>query len=193
MFSLAVSPGVQLTLLEEADAPALRVLIDRNREHLRQWLAWVDQSRTVEDLLVFIQGVRARFRDNDGFACLIRERGEAAGAIGLHSIDWPNRSTSIGYWLAAQYQGRGLMTAACRAVLRHVFRELGLHRVEIRCGTGNRKSCAIPERLGFRHEGVLREAEWVSGRAVDLNLYSLLATDPAATVLTDPAPKRTAT
>jgi ribosomal-protein-serine acetyltransferase len=46
--------------------------------------------------------------------------------------------------------------------------------VEIRCGTGNRKSCAIPERLGFQREGVAREADWVSGRWVDLVIWSML-------------------
>jgi ribosomal-protein-serine acetyltransferase len=70
------------------------------------------------------------------------------------------------------------MTRAVRAVVEHAFKDLGLHRVEIRCAVGNARSRAIPERLGFRQEGVLRDAEHVLGRRLDVVLYSRLATDP---------------
>ena len=55
--------------------------------------------------------------------------------------------------------------------------ELGLHRVEIRCGTGNLRSCAIPRRLGFTSEGVAREAEWVNDSWVDLFVWWMLEAD----------------
>ncbi len=66
------------------------------------------------------------------------------------------------------------MTAACRAMVNHAFDELNLHRVEIKCATGNRKSCAIPERLGFTKEGVIKDGEWLYDRFVDLVLYRML-------------------
>jgi ribosomal-protein-serine acetyltransferase len=58
-----------------------------------------------------------------------------------------------------------------------LFDEVELHRVTIQCGTGNHRSCAIPERLGFSREGVLREAEWVNDRWVDLVVWGMLASD----------------
>ena len=57
----------------------------------------------------------------------------------------------------------------------HAFGELGLHRVEIKAAEGNRRSRAIPERLGFEQEGILREAECVDDRYMDLVVYGLLA------------------
>jgi hypothetical protein len=60
----------------------------------------------------------------------------------------------VGYWLGEQYQGKGLVTAACRALVEHAFFELGLNRAVILCATENEKSCAVAERLGFRREGV---------------------------------------
>ena len=100
--------------------------------------------------------------------------GVFSGSIGSHSIDWANRSTSIGYWIDSAQQARGIMTRCCASLLDYLFDDLLLHRVEIRCGTGNTRSCAIPQRLGFMREGVLREAEWVNGRWVDLVVWSML-------------------
>jgi ribosomal-protein-serine acetyltransferase len=60
------------------------------------------------------------------------------------------------------------------ALLRHGFRTLKLNRIEIRAGVRNRRSRAIPERLGFRHEGTLRQAEWLADRFVDHAVYGLL-------------------
>ncbi|MBS1886926.1 MAG: GNAT family N-acetyltransferase [Actinobacteria bacterium] len=88
-----------------------------------------------------------------------------------------NRSTSIGYWLAAEAEGRGLMTAAVRMLVDHAFREWGLHRVVIEVVADDARSRAIPERLGFREEAVLREAKLLRGRYEDAILYAMLAPD----------------
>ena len=66
------------------------------------------------------------------------------------------------------------MTKACRAVVATAFEKYDLHRIEIRCATGNNKSCAIAKRLGFQYEGTLREAEWLYDHFVDLAVYSML-------------------
>ncbi len=97
--------------------------------------------------------------------------------IGYHGINWRDRSTSLGYWLGARFVGKGLMTQACRAIVDHAFGSWQLHRVEICCATGNLKSQAIAERLGFTCEGVSRHAEWLYDRHVDLQNYSMLASE----------------
>ncbi|RYF79960.1 MAG: GNAT family N-acetyltransferase [Chitinophagaceae bacterium] len=56
-----------------------------------------------------------------------------------------------------------------------------LHRIEIRCATGNDKSAAVAERLGFLKEGVLREAELVNGKQFDLAVFSQLHAEWEAT------------
>jgi ribosomal-protein-serine acetyltransferase len=70
------------------------------------------------------------------------------------------------------------MSASCRAVIAHGFGALGLHRVSIRCAVENRRSRAIPERLGFTFEGVARGSEWLYDHFVDHAIYGLLRTDP---------------
>jgi ribosomal-protein-serine acetyltransferase len=85
--------------------------------------------------------------------------------------------TSIGYWLGEEFQGQGTMTAAARLLTDHALVGSELNRVEIRAASENRRSRAIPERLDFREEGILRDAESVGGRLLDRVTYSMLAAD----------------
>ena len=180
MFSYRVDDEIELRLLEERHAEMLFALVDANRAYLRQWLPWLDANRDVEASRAFIRSCLQQFADNKGYQAGVWVADELAGMLGFHAIDRTNRSAMIGYWLAAGYQGRGIMTRACRALVDQAFDELGLNRVVIRCATGNTRSCAIPERLGFTHEGVKRQAEWLYDHFVDHNVYAMLAEDWAA-------------
>lgn len=174
---IPVDDEVELRVLEETHARALFALMDENRDYLRMWLNWVDETRSVKDTAKFIRGGRAQLRRNDGFQLGIWYRGELVGAVGYHYWNWIGRKTELGYWLAASFQGRGIMTRACGALVDYAFGNLDLNRVEIRAATGNRRSRAVAERLGFRHEGVLRDAEYSSGGVVDQAVYGLLRRD----------------
>jgi ribosomal-protein-serine acetyltransferase len=181
MFRLIVDEDLELGLVEERHAEPLFAVIERHREHLRTWLAWPDRTHSVEDLLAWIRGALARFAANKGFAAGLWSNRTLCGVAAYQPIDWENWSVALGYYLAADCQGRGLMTRAVRALVTHAFTELGLNRVEIRCAVGNGKSRAIPLRLGFSEEGVVREAQWLNGRFVDHVIYGMLARDwPAA-------------
>jgi len=163
-----------LKLLEERHAEELFPLIDQSRESLREWLPWVDGTKTVDDSKDFIRAGLKQFSDNNGFQAGIWHHGKLAGVIGLHHIDWSNQATSIGYWLSREFEGKGLMTETCRAVIDYCFHELKLNRIEIRVATGNHKSLAIPERLGFQKEGCLRSSEKLYDKYVDHNVFSLI-------------------
>jgi len=156
------------------DAPALYACIDRNRERLREWLPWVTPEYTIEHTRRFLADRAREHADRLALTCVIRTRGEIAGAISLHWIDQTHRATSIGYWIDGAFAGQGIMTRACRAIVDAGFRDYGLHRIEIRCAAGNHRSCAIPRRLGFTEEGLLREAQWLFNRWVDLRVFGML-------------------
>jgi ribosomal-protein-serine acetyltransferase len=85
--------------------------------------------------------------------------------------------TSIGYYLSKNAEGHGIITRSVQSLLNYAFFQLGLNRVEIRCGVKNIKSRAIPERLGFVKEGINRDGEQLYGRYHDLFIYSMLARD----------------
>ena len=177
MFPYELRPDVCLELLEPRHAADLFRVTDANRDHLREWLPWVDGTTTVADTSAFIEMTRKQVLDNNGFQTTIRFRGELVGVIGHHAIDWASRSTSLGYWLAKEAQGHGIITESCRAYIAHAFRTLRLNRVEIRCAVENRRSRAVPERLGFRPEGTIRDAEWLYDHFVDHVVYSVLASE----------------
>jgi ribosomal-protein-serine acetyltransferase len=175
MFSAILLPGVELRLVEERHAAALFAAVDRNRGYLREWMPWVDATRTADDILAFIRRSMEQFAANNGFSAAVWADGSIAGVIGLHKIDWLNRKAEMGYWLAREFQGRGIATAAARAVTGHALVELELNRMEIHCAVNNARSSAIPKRLGFTFEGTLRQAELnVNGRYLDLEVYAML-------------------
>jgi ribosomal-protein-serine acetyltransferase len=101
--------------------------------------------------------------------------GKIVGMVGFVAVSWQHRSTTIGYWLAESAQGRGVMTRAVGALTNHALETWQLNRVEIRAGVANARSRAIPERLGFKQEGVLRDGELVGDRYVDQSVYGVLA------------------
>jgi ribosomal-protein-serine acetyltransferase len=177
MFTTIVGPGVELRLLEERHAAPLFALVDRERPYLRQWLSWVDARSSEEEILAFIHATLETFASGNGFSAGIWADGAIAGVITLHKIDWRDRVGEIGYWLGREFQGRGIMTEAARAVTEHALVELDLHRVEIRCAAGNGKSSAIPKRLGFSFDGLLRQASLLNGDYLDLEVYSMLRSE----------------
>ena len=182
MFRRTVAPGVEMRQLEPRDAETVFAVVERNREHLRQWLPWVDRTHSPDDIRQFILRVRAQFEADQGPNAGVWVDGALAGNVGCHPINWANRNCSLGYWIDAAQQGKGVITRCCAAMLDYLFDELRLHRVEIRCGIGNTRSCAIPERLGFTREGLLREGEWVNDRWVDLVVWGMLEAEWRAAV-----------
>lgn len=171
---LHIDDATELRTLEERDTHVFYRLIERNRSHLRQWLPWLDSTLTAEDERAFIRLAYNQYIENKAVTCGIWYQKQAAGTISYHPIDWINRKVEIGYWLGAEFQGRGLMTKSCAKMVEYAFSALHLNKVEIRCAIGNTRSCAIPQRLNFRHEGIIRQAEWLYDHFVDLNFYGLL-------------------
>lgn len=175
MFTLKVDQEIELQLFQLQDSQKLFELVNNNRDHLLTWLPWVENMDSPFQYEAIIPIWLQQFAENNGFNAGILYHGDLVGSIGLHQIDWHNRQTSIGYYLAKNAEGHGIMTRSVQALLNYAFNDLGLNRVEIRCGEKNSKSRAIPERLGFFREGKIRDGELLSTGYHDLILYSMLA------------------
>ena len=145
-----------LRRLRTEDAPDIFASIDTQRRHLGRWLPFVADTHRIEQTRQVVAGMLA---DTANPVFTLRSGNAFAGLIGFKSADAARRSVEIGYWLREEQQGKGIMTAAVRTLCDLAFGEMGMRRVEIRCGTGNLPSNRIPQRLGF-----LRSHVGVTGR-----------------------------
>ena len=175
MFTYEIDQELSLKLVESNDANRIFELTDRSRAYLRQWLPWVDFTKTPSDSLEYIEMSRKAYAEKVSLNAAILYRGEIAGIAGYNWIDWTNKAVSIGYWLGAEYQGHGIMTRAVQALTNHAILDLKLNRIEIRAAMENTKSRSIPERLGYTYEGCIRQSEWLYDHYVDHAIYGMLA------------------
>ena len=152
MFGYEVNEHVTLKILEEREAEQLFKLVDSNRDYLGEFLPFVEYTTEVAHSKKFIQSALEQFTRCDGFHCGIWSNKELIGVIGLHYLDLVNKTTSIGYYLAEDFQKKGIMTKCTKALIRYVYEEYDINRIEIRMSTKNKKSRAIPTRLGFTQE-----------------------------------------
>ena len=177
VFSAHINESLTLRLLEERHADVVFHLLTQNREHLQTELEWLSEPFALADVQAYIRAGLDRFAANNGLRAGIWTHNQFAGIVSLHSLVWADRKASLGYWLGATFQGRGLVSQACQHVLNHAFHELQLQRVEIQCGADNQRSRKIAERLGFTYEGTIRQSWWSQERFVDMAIYGLLAAE----------------
>ena len=165
---------LELRILVPGNADEVFEVIDRNREYLREWLPWVDGTKTRYRTREVINRFKKELQDRSDFVFGVFLDGNYIGNMGLHDVSRNNNSAMIGYWLAENQQGKGIMTDCVRALIDFGFNELNLNRIYIYCAFGNTKSRAIPERLGFVQEGILQDDECLYGVYHDKVIYGML-------------------
>jgi ribosomal-protein-serine acetyltransferase len=176
MIDFQVTPHLQVKSVAAENASSLANLVIRNKEHLQVYLPKVVEDITSEETaLAHIKHCQKAEKSRELIEAHIFYENELCGAIRLNNFEPENKKTSIAYFLGTEYQGKGIITTAARAILDYAFSSLRLNRVELRCVTTNRGSVAVAERLGFSREGELREAELLAQGFVNHYVYSLLA------------------
>ena len=165
--------GAILRRLRRDEAPVIFAAVDANRDRLNPWMPWSGDTRTVEDQQAWLDRVLAAEGNYDGTGLFVD--GVYAGGVGM-TVGQFGVAAEIGYWVARDFERRGFVTRAVQAFVDMGFEELGVHRIYIRAGVDNVRSRAIPERLGFIQEGVLRgEGKGSGGFGFhDLVVYGLL-------------------
>ncbi|MDR2974350.1 MAG: GNAT family N-acetyltransferase [Propionibacteriaceae bacterium] len=177
MFFRPIDEHLALKLYSTRDAEEAYAIIDRERERLRVYLPWVDQTHSVEDERNGLAAL-SQYDPDRLISCWVTLDGAIIGGCGLVTINTGAKWAEVGYWISADYEGHGYITAAVRKLEQLCFTELGLERVQITNDATNTRSRAIPERLGYALEGVLRH-ELLSGegRIVDRSVYGLLKSE----------------
>jgi len=133
------------------------------------------QSRA--DTEQFLDSIHEGFRTSSLFQWGVERAGRVVGTCTLAGLDWQNRRAEIGFVLARDVWGQGLMPDALTAVIDHAFNDLELHRIEADVDPRNIASLRLLEKLGFRQEGYLRERYLKDGEIQDTVFFGLLRTD----------------
>jgi len=161
---------VTLNVVEESDVSFLMETV--NDPDVRDGLSFQrPMTETAEREWI----ERVTSPDCDDVHLLICVDGDAVGTVGLDRVDETNGTAELGYYLTPEAWGNGYATDAARTLVDHAFTGLRLHRVSARAVAGNEASRRVLEKVGFEHEGVMRDQWFRHGRREDVHWYGLLA------------------
>lgn len=168
-----LSKGVVLKEFTEQDASQLFKVIDRNREHLREWLFWVDATNSEENSLSFIMHSRKQREEGSALILGVFQEEKLAGTVSFVSIDKLKKKAELGYWLAHDFQGKGITTNACLALMEYGFNELSLSEIYAKSLVENSKSLNVFRTLKLfcsdegeeeqYHRGIIRKLNVTKG------------------------------
>jgi ribosomal-protein-serine acetyltransferase len=114
-------PSLKLRLLKEEDAEELFLRNDQNRHHLRQWMPWLDETKSASDTLNFIRRSLEGATAGTQYSYTLLLDDELVGVVAFNNIEKLNRCATMGYWLAKSKMGKGYMTAAVKALMEEGF------------------------------------------------------------------------
>ena len=148
-------------------------------EHLKPWMPWAhNEPRLFEDRLEGVKRFRGMFdlHENYVYGIFNPAGTKLLGGTGLHPRLGENE-LEIGYWIHKDYINQGLVTESTAALIKVAFEIIHVHRIEIHCDPGNLASAAVPRKLGFIHEGTLRQKTPFFDRWSDSMVWGLLESE----------------
>ena len=158
---------------ELSDAKDLaKVLSNRKiQDNLRDGLPY---PYTEQDGADYISAMLSANED-ETFAFAIIADNKVVGSIGVFRLENIHRQTAeLGYYVAEEYWGKGIMTEAVKQICEHVFDKSDIIRIYAEPFAYNIASCRVLEKAGFQYEGTLRSNAVKNGKVIDMKLYSLL-------------------
>jgi len=169
---LNIANDLYIREIEVKDVDITYQLISKNTDYLMTWFGWAKHTKSVQDREDYIKEVIEERKKNEGNDFVIVSNDDVKGVVGY--IMKNERTAFIGYWLDENSQGNGLVTRSVKALIEYMFKEIGVHRIEINIAEENIKSRKIPERLNFRLEGILRDVDFRDGKCESEAVYSIL-------------------
>lgn len=161
---------------ELSDAGNLAAILSNKKiqDNLRDGLPY---PYTEQDGIEFISDMLSA-DENDTFAFAIIVDGKVIGSIGVFRQDNIHRRTAeLGYYIAEEYWGKGIMTEAVKQICEYIFAKSDIIRIYAEPFAYNAASCRVLEKVGFQYEGTLRSNAVKNGKVIDMKMYSLLRTE----------------
>lgn len=172
--ALRLDDDLALRLRERYLAGEHAARVQQQGEHLARYYPWARGHEEEQSERHTRTGLE-RFANEDGFEADLCHAGEVVGAVSLRSVDVLGAGAKLDFWLAAEHQGRGLMTRAGRRLVGYVFQRFGVAKVCLVVDAANARGRAVAARLGMQQDAVLRSAHvGGDGGRRDLVNHSLL-------------------
>ena len=177
MASIVVDDHIMLRAYEVAEAQELFDAVNRSRKHLNPWLDWVSKTTKPEHSLQFIQQSMDELHAQKALALGIFYDDKIIGGIGMHDWDHEVQMAQIGYWLAQEHEGKGIISRSMQQFVAFLFDKTGLNKIEIRFVQANKRSAKVAARMGFKIEGVIRQSVMRNGMPEDMVVTGLLKSE----------------
>lgn len=165
---------------EPKDAELLKISIDESLEHLLPWMPWAkNEPESVETKMERLRKYRGQFDLglDYTFGIFSKDEKKLIGSTGLHTR-LGNNAREIGYWVHAKYLKQGYATEAVKALIKIGFEIEQLDRIEIRCAPNNIASQGVPKKIGFLHEGTLKNRVTdIEGALRDVMIWTMFRED----------------
>ena len=158
------------------DVPAFFELIEKSREHLQAYfpktLTAVRDELTAEEYI--LQRI-IQFERKEAFLFVIEAENRLLGMVSLKEIDWTVPKAEIAYFVAEEFQGKGIVTRALQWLVTYSFDELRLEKIYARISPENPASRKVVEKNGFVLEGLFRkDFRSGTGELIDVEYFALL-------------------
>jgi len=177
MFFRDINHNIKVGLTIPQYAKEIFSLIDNNRLYLKQWLSWIDSTTQVSNTKEFIKLQLLDFQNGLAVHETIFYKNKIVGVVGFNKIDTHKSVANIGYWLAKEFNNKGIMTNCVKDLIKLGFDYYEINKIEIRCAINNEKSKAIAKRLCFKQLNIIKKAELVNGVYLDHIVYELTKKD----------------
>ena len=177
MFYHSIDENLKLILPQKHHAEELFAVVRENLDILKPWMPWATDDYSIASAHDFVNRNLKEFAETGSFSASIVCEKKIVGQVGFHNLDTVNKLAHIGYWLAKDAHGKGIMTRCTKVLIDFLFDDFGLNRIQINCNVENAKSRAIPERLEFALEGIHRQMEFHEGKFGDWAIYAMLKED----------------
>ena len=165
---------IQLRVAKMRDAKRLEALILGNRSWLRPWEATNPSSPNSFDVKAQLRGLIRQLDDQSGIPFVIEVQGQIQGQLNIANIMYGSVSSAVlGYWVAPEVAGQGVMPTAVALATDYLMDQVGLHRVEINIRPENQASLRVIQKLGFRYEGLKQRYIHINGDWRDHYVFAL--------------------
>jgi len=172
--SIIIDNELLLRSYEVDDFQELYNAINNSRRHLAPWLNWVSKTTKPEHSLQFIRKSQDQMHDQEALALGIFFKDKVIGGIGMHEWDQATKKAQLGYWIATEYEGKGIILKSLIPFVDYLFEKTGLNKIEIHYVAANKRSAKVAARLGFIIEGIIRQSCLRNGIMEDIVITGLL-------------------